>query len=92
LRERIGSMKKVDSVAFNAHKVFPVSQQASFFLCRHPGVMYQANSLDADYLFHKQRLSYSNNLDQGNKIFQCGRVADILKVWTYYKGNGIEGV
>ena len=81
-------MKKVDSICINIHKGFPVSLQASFILCRHPGVMLQANSLDADYLFHKQRLSYSNNLDQGNKIFQCGRVADILKVWTYFKGNG----
>lgn len=36
-------MKKVDSICINIHKGFPVSLQASFILCRHPGVMLQAN-------------------------------------------------
>lgn len=31
-------------------------------------------------------------MDSGKKSFQCGRVPDILKVWTYLKGNGIKGI
>ena len=43
-------------------------------------------------LFHSERLSYDNSLDSGHKSFQCGRVADIFKLWTYFKGNGLKGV
>lgn len=82
-------MKKIDSITWNPHKGLPIPLQASFFLCRHPGIMEESNSTTADYLFHKERASYSNKLDQGNKVFQCGRIADILKVWTYFKGNGL---
>jgi hypothetical protein len=31
-------------------------------------------------------------LDVGDKSFQCGRVIDILKFWTYLKGNGLAGI
>lgn len=54
--------------------------------------MASSNSANADYLFHKERASYSGSLDVGDKHLQCGRVIDILKLWTYLKGNGWEGV
>ena len=54
--------------------------------------MMKANSTVAEYLFHQQRLSYDNSLDTGNKSFQCGRVIDVLKFWTYLKGNGLKMV
>ena len=54
--------------------------------------MASSNSANADYLFHKERASYSNELDVGDKHLQCGRVIDILKLWTYLKGNGWEAV
>lgn len=54
--------------------------------------MENANSTKADYLFHKERNSYQNNLDTGDKSLQCGRVIDILKLWTYFKGNGWNGI
>ena len=79
----------VDSVTWDPHKGTLVPLQASLFMCRHPGQMMKANSTVAEYLFHKQRLSYDNSLDTGNKSLQCGRVIDILKLWTYLKGNGL---
>lgn len=51
-----------------------------------------ANGTDADYLYHKEKIYYNKSLDPGNKIIQLGRVADIFKVWTYLKGNGLKGV
>ena len=54
--------------------------------------MASSNSSKAEYLFHKERASYSGSLDVGDKHLQCGRVIDILKLWTYFKGNGWENV
>ena len=50
--------------------------------------MLSCNSANADYLFHKERASYDGSLDVGDKTLQCGRVIDIMKLWTYFKGNG----
>ena len=57
-------------------------------MCKHPNYMMKCNSANADYLFHKERASYDGCLDVGDKTLQCGRVIDILKLWTYLKGNG----
>ena len=54
--------------------------------------MAASNSANADYLFHKERASYSSSLDVGDKHLQCGRVIDILKLWTYFKGNGWKNI
>lgn len=86
------SFKKVDSVTFDPHKGLVVPQQATFFFCRHVGLMAACNSMKADYLFHKERASYSGSLDVGDKHLQCGRCVDILKVWAYFKGNGWKGI
>lgn len=88
LINKIGSFENVDSITFDPHKGLVVPLQATFFLCRHPGMMASSNSAKADYLFHKERASYSGSLDVGDKHLQCGRVIDILKLWTYLKGNG----
>lgn len=92
LIKRVGSFENVDSITFDPHKALVVPLQATFFLCKHVGLMSNSNSSNADYLFHKERASYSGNLDVGDKHLQCGRVIDILKLWTYFKGNGWENV
>lgn len=91
-RHKLGDCKFVDSVAWDPHKATLVPQQASVFVCQHKGLMDQSNSTVTEYLFHTERLSYDNSLDSGNKSFQCGRVPDIFKLWTYLKGNGIKGI
>jgi glutamate/tyrosine decarboxylase-like PLP-dependent enzyme len=88
LKTRIGNCTDVDSVSWDPHKALVVPLQATFFLCKHPGLMEKSNSTKADYLFHKERNSYHVSLDTGDRSLQCGRVIDILKCWTYFKGNG----
>lgn len=88
LKTRIGNCTDVDSVTWDPHKALVVPLQATLFLCRHPGLMEKSNSTKADYLFHKERDSYNVSLDTGDRSLQCGRVIDILKCWTYFKGNG----
>ena len=61
-------------------------------MCKHPNLMADCNSANADYLFHKKRASYDGSLDVGDKTLQCGRVIDILKLWTYFKGNGWKNI
>jgi glutamate/tyrosine decarboxylase-like PLP-dependent enzyme len=92
LRHKIGSCKDADSVVWDPHKGLLVPLQACLFLCKHPGVMEACNSTAADYLFHKERKSYDNYLDTGNKSLQCGRILDILKLWVYLKGNGWKNI
>ena len=91
-RNRLGDLSNVDSLSWDPHKALMVPLQATFFLCRHVGLMESSNSTKADYLFHKERNSYSNDLDTGDKSLQCGRVIDILKIWTYFKGNGWNNI
>jgi glutamate/tyrosine decarboxylase-like PLP-dependent enzyme len=88
LRKKIGDCTDVDSITWDPHKALVVPLQATFFLCKHVGLMEHSNSIKADYLFPKERTSYNISLDSGDKSLQCGRVIDILKVWTYFKGNG----
>ena len=92
LRKNLGDCTGVDSIVYDPHKSMVVSLQATLFLCQHENLMYEANSVVADYLFHKERVYYDADLDTGNKSLLCGRVIDILKVWTYFKGNGLKGV
>ena len=52
-----------------------------------------AMKVGGDYLFIKDRKDYSSEqLDTGDKSFQCGRHIDILKLWLYFKGNGLEKI
>jgi glutamate/tyrosine decarboxylase-like PLP-dependent enzyme len=53
LIKKIGSFANVDSITFDPHKGLVVPLQATFFLCKHPGLMASSNSANADYLFHK---------------------------------------
>ena len=92
LRQRLGDLSNVDSLSWDPHKALNVPQQATFFLCKKVGLMEHANSTQADYLFHKERNSYNTHLDTGDKSLQCGRVIDILKVWTYFKANGWSSI
>ena len=78
----------VNSITIDPHKGLVVPLQASVFLTKKQQLL-SVNSANADYLFHKERASYNGGLDTGDKSLQCGRVIDILKFWTYLKGNGL---
>jgi len=88
LIKKVQSWKDVDSITFDPHKALVVPLQTSIFLTQEKYIMPKCNSANADYLFHKERASYDGSLDVGDKTLQCGRVIDIVKFWTYLKGNG----
>ena len=92
LRATLGSFENVDSITFDPHKALVAPLQAVFFMTKHKESATKCNSLKADYLFHKERASYSGDLDVGDKQLMCGRVIDVVKVWTYFKGNGWKGI
>lgn len=92
LIKKLGPYEHADSVTWDPHKALVVPLQATFFVTKHEGMMMECNQISAECLFHKERASYSCSLDVGDKSMQCSRVIDILKIWTYFKGNGWEGV
>ena len=51
-----------------------------------------ANSANASYLFQKDKKSYDVKWDTGDKTIQCGRRADVVKLWLMWKAKGSEGI
>ena len=92
LRPKLGDFTNVDSMSFDPHKAPSIPVFATLFMTKHVGLMAKCNSAKADYLFHKERESYDNSLDVGDKTLQCTRALDILKCWTYFKGCGWKGI
>lgn len=88
----LGSFENADSLSFDPHKALVVQQQASLFICRHPDLLLTHNQVSAECLYPQRRVSYSGCLDAGDKNLQCARPPDILKIWTYLKGNGLCNV
>lgn len=73
-----------DSFTINPHKLLGVPVQCSFLLLKDLRLLYQANTLQADYLFHTKEDSYS---DLGSATMGCGRHPDAFKMylaWKYY--------
>ena len=74
LKGRIGCCRKVDSITWDLHKGLLVPLQASFFFTKHDNTMKPSNSANADYLFHRERLSYDSSLDTGDKSLQLSLI------------------
>ncbi|KAI8967026.1 pyridoxal phosphate-dependent transferase [Mycotypha africana] len=76
-----------DTITFNPHKLLGVPLQCSMLLTPHNGhLLYaQANSLQADYLFH------GNPYDLGAGTIGCGRRPDAAKLFLSWKFYGKEG-
>lgn len=79
-----------DSVTWNPHKLLAVPQQCSTFLTKHEGILQQAHSANATYLFQKDKF-YDTKFDTGDKHIQCGRRADVLKFWFMWRAKGSDG-
>jgi len=79
-----------DSLTFDAHKTLNSGLISSFVLCKHPGMLKQTNQGGgSEYLFH----DYDNSdWDTGTYSLQCGRRADILKLWLLWKSRGDKGL
>ncbi|ORX58875.1 PLP-dependent transferase [Hesseltinella vesiculosa] len=77
----------VDSFTMNPHKLLGVPLQCSMLLAKEGhGLFAEANSLQADYLFH------GNEYDLGAGTIGCGRRPDALKVFLAWKFYGQQGL
>ena len=89
---RVKGSEHLDSITWDPHKALQVPLQCSLFITKHDSVMAASNSMNAPYLFHKDRTNYSPTLDTGDKTLQCGRHIDIFKLWVYLKSRGINQI
>jgi glutamate/tyrosine decarboxylase-like PLP-dependent enzyme len=78
-------------MTWNAHKMMGVSQQCSFFLTKHKGLLRKCNCANAQYLFQNDK-NYDVAYDTGDMSIQCGRKNDILKLWMVWKSQGDLGL
>lgn len=76
---------RADSITWNPHKSIGAPLQCSCFVTKHRTILADCNSVCADYLFQRDKLSYDSSLDSGDKSIQCGRLADVFKLWLMWK-------
>ncbi|KAF5286686.1 hypothetical protein FQA39_LY16169 [Lamprigera yunnana] len=89
-RNILKGINRADSVAWNPHKLLAVPQQCSAFLLKHEGILAEAHSANASYLFQKDKF-YDTSYDYGDKHVQCGRRVDVFKFWFMWKAKGSNG-
>ncbi|KAK3597058.1 hypothetical protein CHS0354_022061 [Potamilus streckersoni] len=80
-------VERSDSVAWNFHKMSGVPLQCSAFLVQEKDILEKCNKVNAEYLFQPDKF-YDVSYDIGDKTVQCGRKADVLKLWFMWKANG----
>jgi len=85
-KHKFKGIEKADSVSWNLHKMMGIPLICSTFLTKELGLLNEAFSVNADYLFHD-----NDDLDLGQKSLQCGRRVDSLKLWLAWKYEGEEG-
>ncbi|XP_005472410.1 acidic amino acid decarboxylase GADL1 isoform X3 [Oreochromis niloticus] len=79
---------RVDSVAWNPHKMLMASLQCSAFLVRDKTSLLQhCHSARASYLFQQDKF-YDVSYDTGDKSVQCSRKPDAFKFWLMWKALG----
>ena len=90
-RHLVTGLERADSVAWNPHKMLGAPLQCSLFVTRHDGLLHQANSAAATYLFQQDKF-YDVSYDTGDKSVQCGRKVDGFKLWLMWKAHGDAGL
>uniref|UniRef100_A0A3Q3JWR7 Glutamate decarboxylase like 1 n=1 Tax=Monopterus albus TaxID=43700 RepID=A0A3Q3JWR7_MONAL len=79
---------RVNSVAWNPHKMLMVSLQCSAFLVRDKtSLLQRCHSAQASYLFQQDKF-YDVSYDTGDKSVQCSRKPDAFKFWLMWKALG----
>ncbi|XP_067367395.1 cysteine sulfinic acid decarboxylase isoform X2 [Channa argus] len=79
---------RVNSVAWNPHKMLMASLQCSAFLVRDKtGLLQHCHSAQASYLFQQDKF-YDVSYDTGDKSVQCSRKPDAFKFWLMWKALG----
>ena len=76
-----------DSVSWDFHKMLGLHLPAAFVFVRKKGLLKKSlASGNDDYLFHDE-----DDLDLGPKSLQCGRRADVVKLWLSWMAQGERG-
>ncbi|EGW13368.1 Cysteine sulfinic acid decarboxylase [Cricetulus griseus] len=83
---------RADSVAWNPHKLLGAGLQCSALLLRDTSnLLKRCHGSQASYLFQQDKF-YDVALDTGDKVVQCGRRVDCLKLWLMWKAQGGQGL
>lgn len=76
-----------DSITWDAHKVMGVPLTCSVILVKKKGLLTQAMSQSASYLFQRGTDEYN----PGTRNLQCGRRNSALKLWCAWRVHGDQG-
>uniref|UniRef100_A0A8C8SVC3 Glutamate decarboxylase 1 n=1 Tax=Pelusios castaneus TaxID=367368 RepID=A0A8C8SVC3_9SAUR len=87
---KLNGIESANSVTWNPHKLMGVPLQCSAFLVREKGLLQACNQMCAGYLFQPDK-QYDTTYDTGDKTIQCGRHADVFKLWLMWKAKGTRG-
>lgn len=89
-RNLLKGIHRVDSVAWNPHKMLMACLQCSAFLVRDKTHLLQrCHSANASYLFQQDKF-YDVSYDCGDKSIQCSRKPDAFKIWLMWKALGTK--
>lgn len=88
-RGLVKGIEKVNSVAWNPHKLMNIPLVCSVVLMKERGLLEFNNSdINTDYIYHENE---TQEFDLGKKSVQCGRRVDALKLWCAWKCLGDNG-
>ncbi|XP_077932147.1 cysteine sulfinic acid decarboxylase isoform X2 [Halichoerus grypus] len=91
-RHLLDGIQRADSVAWNPHKLLTAGLQCSALLLRDTSnLLRRCHGSQASYLFQQDKF-YDVALDTGDKVVQCGRRVDCLKLWLMWKAQGGQGL
>uniref|UniRef100_A0A4W2HS86 Cysteine sulfinic acid decarboxylase n=1 Tax=Bos indicus x Bos taurus TaxID=30522 RepID=A0A4W2HS86_BOBOX len=91
-RHLLAGIQRADSVAWNPHKLLSTGLQCSALLLRDTSnLLKRCHGSQASYLFQQDKF-YDVALDTGDKVVQCGRRVDCLKLWLMWKAQGEQGL
>lgn len=91
-RHLMKGVDRVNSVAWNPHKMLAAGLQCSVLLLKDTtNLSKQCHSANASYLFQQDKF-YDVSLDIGDKSVQCSRKVDCLKLWLMWKALGSSGL
>ncbi|XP_078192698.1 cysteine sulfinic acid decarboxylase isoform X8 [Callithrix jacchus] len=91
-RHLLDGIQRADSVAWNPHKLLAAGLQCSALLLQDTSnLLKRCHGAQASYLFQQDKF-YDVELDTGDKVVQCGRRVDCLKLWLMWKAQGSQGL
>ncbi|XP_068236417.1 cysteine sulfinic acid decarboxylase-like isoform X2 [Palaemon carinicauda] len=90
-KHNLEGIHRVDSIAWNPHKMLGAPLQCSTFIVKHKGLLHECNSAKASYLFQQDKF-YDVSFDTGDKSFQCGRKVDAFKLYLLLSSHGLSEI